>query len=229
MNAIQISGGVDSMAMLWLLKNRWEDSVVMWGNSGAAYPETEQRMERIAKMVPRFRTVYGNQVGVIAQHGIPVDVVPVKFSSDGEMVFGRQRHGYQSYLDCCRRVLFEPMQRACLAMGIDTVYRGQRSDDERKAPISSGHVDQYGIRYLFPLERWTRDQVFKYVRANCPDLLPSYYDEGEVSSRDCWSCTAYRNDNVQRVKALPVGQREYVEGRLAQWRKDVQEEMAYGA
>lgn len=228
MNAIQISGGVDSMALLWLLKSKWDESVVMWANSGAAYPETEQRMERIAEMVPHFRVVYGNQPTVLLNHGLPVDVVPIKFSAHGEALFGPQPRRYQSYLDCCRRVLFEPMRAACLAMGVDTIYRGQRASDERKAPITSGHVDEFGVRYLFPLERWTREQVFKYVRANCPDLLPGYYDEGEVSSRDCWNCTAYRNDNVKRVQSLPVGQREYVEGRLAQWRKDVQEEMAYG-
>lgn len=228
MNSIQISGGVDSMALLWLLKSKWPESVVMWANSGAAYPETEERMARIAKMVPHFRVVHSSQIKVVAEHGLPVDVIPVKFTVQGDAIFGLQPDRYQSYVDCCRRVLWEPMHRACVAMGIDTVYRGQRGDDERKAPISSGFIDQYGIKYLFPLERWTRAEVFKYVRAQCPDLLPPYYDAGEVSSRDCWSCTAYRNDNVQRVKALPPGQREYVEGRLAVWKQHVMEEMAYG-
>lgn len=227
MNSIQISGGIDSLAMLFHLKPRWNDSIVMWGDSSAAYPETYVLMARIKAMVPRFRAVRSNQPDSIAQYGIPVDVVPVKYSRQGEMAFGPQPVQYQSYLDCCSRVLWAPMQRACLAMGIDTIYRGQRSEDERKAPIRTGHVDEFGIRHVFPLEGWTRKQVMAFCEKECPDLIPDYYRKGETSSRDCWDCTAYRNENQQRVCNLPSERRIIVEARLKTWQTLVRQELAY--
>jgi phosphoadenosine phosphosulfate reductase len=228
MNAIQISGGVDSLAMLWLLRPIWNDSVVMFCDSGAAYPGTRDLMRRIADMVPRFRTVYSNQPEVLARSGFPVDVVPVKFSQHGEAIFGPQPIKFQSYFDCCRQVLWEPMHRACVVMGIDTIYRGQRKDDVRRAGIHSGHVDPFGIRIVFPIHEWTRAQAFEYVREHCAEWLPAYY-ETEKTSRDCWDCTAYRDDNIERVQALPDEQRAIVEGRLGAWRAAVLEELNQGA
>lgn len=227
MNAIQISGGVDSMAMLWLLKPIWPESFVMWCDSGAAYQGTHELMKKVREMVPHFRTVHGNQPQVIQQFGYPVDVVPVKYSAQGEMMFGPQPVRFQSYFDCCRRSLWEPMQNACVAMGIDTIFRGQRSDEARKAPIPDGYTDPLGIKYKFPLASWTKDQVFEYVRKECPDLLLDYY-KTEPTSRDCWSCTAFRDDNVERVKNLPPEPRAVVLERLAVWKTAVMEELTIG-
>jgi hypothetical protein len=50
--------------------------------------------------------------------------------------------------------------------------------------------------------------------------LPDYYAT-EKTSRDCWDCTAYRDDNVERVKNLPDEQREIVEQRLDAWTRSV--------
>jgi hypothetical protein len=106
MNAIQISGGVDSMAMLHHLRHLWDDSVVMWCDTGAAYAETRALMERVKKLVPRFRVVHGNQPEVIARAGFPVDVVPVRHSLQGELAYGPQVLKYQSYIDCCRQSIW---------------------------------------------------------------------------------------------------------------------------
>ena len=120
------------------------------------------------------------------------------------------------------------MHRACMVMGVDTIYRGQRADDVRRAPIKSGDVDAFGIRVMFPIHDWTREQVFSYVRERCPEWMPSYYDT-EKTSRDCWNCTAYRDDNVERVRNLPEKQRAVVEERLATWKQRVSEELMQGA
>jgi 3'-phosphoadenosine 5'-phosphosulfate sulfotransferase (PAPS reductase)/FAD synthetase len=224
MNAIQISGGVDSMAMLHHLRHLWDDSVVMWCDTGAAYAETRALMERVKKLVPRFRVVHGNQPEVIARAGFPVDVVPVRHSLQGELAYGPQVLKYQSYIDCCRQSIWEPLQRACLALGVDTIYRGQRRDDARRAPIASGHIDPWGVKIMFPIHEWTRDQVFAYVREHCPEWLARYY-ETEKTSRDCWDCTAYRDDNRKRVENLPADKRVIVQTRLWTWRRAVSVEM----
>lgn len=225
MNAIQISGGVDSAAVLWYSRALWDDSVVMWCDTGASYPETHAYMERIKKMVPRFRTVYGNQPQVIKIGGWPVDVVPVKYTAVAEPCYGRQEVRFQSFFDCCRQSIWEPMQRACLLMGIDTIIRGQRIDDVPRAPIEDGHRDVNGIRYLFPIHDWSREDVFEFVKKECPDLMPDNYALGELSSRDCWNCTAYRSHNQKRVENLNSHARKIVEDRILKWESCVRHEM----
>lgn len=227
MNAIHVSGGIDSLAMLYWLRPVWDDSVVMWCNSGAAYPSSVQMMERIARIVPRFRTVYANQPEVIRRCGFPVDVVPVKYSLQGDVLYGAQAIRFQSYYDCCRQVIWEPLHRASWVMGVDTIYRGQRKDDVRRAPIQSGDADPYGVRVIFPIHDWTREQCIDYIKRECPELWCEYYDT-EKTSRDCWDCTAYRDDNIERVRNLPEEQRTIVEKRLELWRRAVVEEMSAG-
>ena len=212
------------MAMLHWLRPIWDNSVVMFCDTGAAYPGTLELMREVADVVPRFRIVHGNQPEVIARCGFPVDVVPVKHSLQGEAVFGPQALKFQSYFDCCRQSLWEPMHRACLAMGVDTIYRGQRKDDVRRAPIASGTVDPWGVKIIFPIYEWTREQAFAYAKAHCPEWLAPYY-ETEQTSRDCWDCTAYRDDNAARVRNLPSDQRAVVEERLAQWHGAVLDEL----
>jgi 3'-phosphoadenosine 5'-phosphosulfate sulfotransferase (PAPS reductase)/FAD synthetase len=228
MNAIQISGGVDSLALLWRLKPQWQDSVVMWVDGGASYPETRRWMERIADLVPHFYTVAGRQPRVIAEYGYPADVVPVKYSRQGDLLYGKQPVRYQSYFDCCARSLWWPLSCACVALGINTVYRGQRKDERRKAPIADGYIDDMGITYRFPIQDWTKEEVFAYVRENCSELMPPYYALGELTSRDCWNCTAYLDENGPRIRNLPPERRQVVEERIAQWKQHVAEEMSHG-
>lgn len=212
------------MAMLHYLKPLWGDSVVVYCNTGAAYPETLELMARVQATVPRFRVVHTNQPEVILRCGYPVDVVPVRQSLQGDLMFGPQPIKYQSYFDCCRQNIWEPMHRACLAMGVDTIYRGQRKDDVRRAPISSGATDPFGMKIVFPIHGWTRAEVLAYLKKHCPEWLAAYY-ETEKTSRDCWSCTAYRDDNEARVRNLPDAQREIVEARIAFWQRVVRDEL----
>lgn len=225
MNAIQVSGGVDSTAMLWYLRDVWKDSVVMWCDTGSAYPETQEYMSRVKKIVPNFRTIYGNQPAVIEAAGYPVDVVPVRFSLQGEQGYGKQEVRFQSYYDCCRQSIWEPMQRVCVLMGIDTIYRGQRKTDVPRAPIESGHRDSFGIQYIFPIQDWSKRDCFDYVQSECPEFMPDYYDQGEVSSRDCWNCTAYLDQNIRRIHNLPENQRSVVNHVLGIWKDCVKQEM----
>jgi phosphoadenosine phosphosulfate reductase len=224
-NVIQISGGIDSMAMLIYLRGLWSDSVVMWGDTGAAYPETTELMEDVRRMVPHFLHVQGDQPEVIRTYGWPVDVVPVSHTRFGEHIYGPRPIVFQSYLDCCGRARFLPLQHAVQRVGAKVVYRGQRNSDKRRPRIEHDSIDEFGITYKFPLRDWSRERVFEYLQQNAPELVAAYYSEGESTSRDCWSCTAYRDDNVARVEHLPPPQREQVETVLKQWRDIVRADM----
>lgn len=230
MNSIQISGGVDSLALLFSLRGMWQDSIVMWVNSGAAYPDTVAWMARVREMVPNFMEVRGDQPKAIREHGYPVDVVPLGRSLWGEYLSNKPlTTKYQFGPDCCRRSLWEPMLRTCMALGVTDIYRGQKNVDRLKSPIRDGFKDEAtGITYHFPLQDWTRAQVWEYVEEMCPSWIPEYYRLGESSSHDCWDCTGYLVDNGPRIRNLPEQQRTVVDSRLATWRTDVMEELNVG-
>jgi 3'-phosphoadenosine 5'-phosphosulfate sulfotransferase (PAPS reductase)/FAD synthetase len=224
-NAIQVSGGIDSLALLFHLRALWDDSIVMWGDTGAAYDDVIDLMDRIRRMVPHFLCVRSEQPELIAEWGHPVDVVPVSHTRLGELIFGKQPIVFQSYLDCCARARFQPLERAVRECGVQVVYRGARNDEHRRARIEHGQKNAAGVTHLFPLRDWSRERVFEYMRRTAPDFIPAYYAQGEKTSRDCWSCTAYRDDNVARVEHLPQPRRELVESILDQWQAIVQAEM----
>jgi len=228
-NVIQVSGGIDSMALLFSLRPLWHDALVMWGDSGAAYSDVVELMDKVRALVPHFMHVRGDQPGVIAAFGHPVDLVPVSHTRAGEMIYGAQPIVFQSYLDCCARARFWPLQNAVRGCGAKVVYRGQRNDDKRRARIEHEHVDSAGITYRFPLRDWSRAQVFEFMEREAPDYIPTYYAAGELTSRDCWSCTAYRDDNAARVEHLPEPQRAQVEGVIRRWQAIVQAETLKGA
>lgn len=220
-NALQFSGGIDSLATLWTLREQWDDLHVFWLNTGAAYEDTIKYMGRVKRLVPHFHEIQGVQPFSIAMFGWPADVVPVHATRDGRVSHSMSGLMFQPYIHCCARSIWEPLRMAMIAHGATHIYRGQRSSDKRKAPIKSGFVDEFGVTYLFPIESWTREEVFAYCRKECPSWIPPYYADGEKTSHDCWNCTAYLDENIERINALPTEQRDRVVGILGELRAEV--------
>jgi 3'-phosphoadenosine 5'-phosphosulfate sulfotransferase (PAPS reductase)/FAD synthetase len=75
---LQFSGGKDSLACLFLLREQWDEMTVLWVNAGAAFPETVGLMEKIRALVPHFLEVRTNQPAQVAELGYPVDVLPLR-------------------------------------------------------------------------------------------------------------------------------------------------------
>jgi phosphoadenosine phosphosulfate reductase len=160
----------------------------------------------------------------LAIHGAPVDVVPIKYTVLGNIFQGTDIK-YQSYLDCCSRSIWVPMNHATRTLGATVVYRGQRDEDAHKAPLIDGQVID-GIEYRFPLQKWSRRDVRDYLRSQCPDLIPSYYTS-EKTSRDCMDCTAYLSDNRARLQNLEEPMLSKVHNTLDTWVKDVTDEVKW--
>lgn len=217
MKILQFSGGLDSLATLWMLKPIWAELTVVWVDTGAAYPETRELVERIRDEIPVLGVVVvkGDQPKFISNYGFPVDIIPVDATAAGRQIRGTVGVNFVPSFMCCDANLWQPASRAVREMGATEVYRGQRDVDSRKSPIKSGHVED-GVMYLFPLEGWSRENVERYTARNCPDFVPAYYGAGEISSRDCWDCTAYLDDNSSRIQNLPREKKAVVQHRLAQ-------------
>jgi 3'-phosphoadenosine 5'-phosphosulfate sulfotransferase (PAPS reductase)/FAD synthetase len=109
-------------------------------------------------------------------------------------------------------------------LGITTVIRGQRRDEEYRNPLVTDGALIDGITYRLPLENWSAEQVFRYLENNKIEL-PSYYS-GESTSHDCWDCTAYLGAYKNRIKNLPPPAKAEVEKRLKSIRDAIDLESA---
>jgi phosphoadenosine phosphosulfate reductase len=93
----------------------------------------------------------------------------------------------QDRFQCCYNSLMLPMQERMEQDGITLIIRGQKSADTMKSPLRSGALEN-GIELLFPLEHWTDEQVFAFLKENA--FIPDYYQQ-LAASPDCLTCSAY--------------------------------------
>lgn len=211
--ALQFSGGKDSLACLYLYQQEWDEILVCWTNTGAAYPETVEYMRKWAERLPHFLEIKTNQPEQIARNGYPTEVVPLNYTPIGRsIVKGAEAFRVQPHFACCSENIWLPMHTEMKRRGIKRIIRGQRRDERRTAPIENGHVDADGIEYVFPLEDWTEQQVFAYLEEVGAEIPPYYATE--KTSRDCWDCTAYLDENIERIRNLPDEKRAEVKRRL---------------
>jgi len=221
--ALHFSGGKDSLACLYLYREHWDEILVCWVNTGAAYPEIVELMRKWRDRLPHFLEISSNQPGQIERNGYPCDVVPLSYTPMGRgVVKSAQTYKLQSAWQCCAENIWLPMQAEMKRRGIKLIIRGQRKDERRTNGLSSGHTED-GIEYIFPIESWSAEQVFKYLK-DVGAEIPAHYDS-ELTSRDCWDCTAYLDENVERIRNLPEGRRSEVIRRLASIRDAVSTDM----
>jgi phosphoadenosine phosphosulfate reductase len=191
--ALQVSGGKDSLALLYMLRPWWDRLCVYWVNPGDAYPEMIERMAAIRAEVPNFREVAGRQPERIAAAGWPSDVVPHLHTALGNLVFGATPFKVQSRLDCCWNALMLPLHQAIVADGVTLAIRGKRADEADQTGLQSGYVDENGIELLFPIMDWSASEVFGYLADEGIEVPPFYAHAN--SSLDCMSCTAWLEHN----------------------------------
>lgn len=186
--ALQVSGGRDSIACLYLLRPYWDRLTVYWCNTGSAFPETVELMHRIREMVPHFIEINGDQPGVITRYGMPSDIVPAENTPIGIMGTGGPGPLIQDRYSCCANVMMLPMHLRMVEDGVTLVIRGQKTADHLKSTARSGTIEN-GIEYLFPIQDWTVDGVMHYLRQqNAP--IPRFYEMLD-GAPDCMTCSAY--------------------------------------
>lgn len=186
--ALQFSGGKDSLAVLYVMRPYWDRLTVYYCNSGDAFPETIELINKVKQEVPHFIEVAGRQPQVLATLGWPSDIVTC-----GSTPFGRMMgHDEPALIDrytCCFKSLMEPMYERMKADRITLIIRGQKNDDANKPPLRSGSTLD-GFEFLYPIENWSLGDIFTYLTAvGAP--IPQYYADGMTSAPDCMSCTAW--------------------------------------
>lgn len=191
---LQFSGGKDSLACLYLLEPRWNDITVAWCNSGAAFPEVIEQMQRIKSLVPNFVEIQGQQS--IAIHGYPADVLPIASTWYGHQFEGRRGFVFQSRYDCCAAALWTPTLAAMHRMEVTHIIRGEKQADLKRSGLADGAVVG-GIAYEFPLSDWTDADVLAYLHEKGIELPANY--RHMTTGLDCWNCTAYLDQNAGRL------------------------------
>jgi 3'-phosphoadenosine 5'-phosphosulfate sulfotransferase (PAPS reductase)/FAD synthetase len=186
--ALQLSGGRDSIACLYLLRPYWDQLTVYWWNSGAAFPETVALMEKVRAMVPHFAEITSDQPGIVERFGLPSDIVPATRTPLGILAEGERKVMIQDRYSCCANVIMLPLHQRMVEDGVTLVIRGQKAADKLKATIRSGAVD-LGIEYLFPIEDWSASQVMDYLRSQDAPI-PRFYEVLD-GAPDCMTCSAY--------------------------------------
>lgn len=213
--ALQFSGGKDSLALLHLWREKLDHTLVCWVNTGASYPETLKQMRQLKETVPHFLEITSDQPAQVEQDGYPVDLVPLHFTPLGREMVADSYNKFFKFQDtfrCCSANIWQPLHQAMKDNGVTTVIRGQKNSDKYKTVYRSGYVED-GIMYIFPLENWTDEDVYAYLRNNNVSL-PKHYSKGERKSHDCWSCTGYLDEDAGRIANLPPNRREEVLRRL---------------
>lgn len=223
--ALSLSGGKDSLACLYLFEPWWDKLTVYWMNPGNPFPETVALMDKIRKLVPHFKEVRGLQPEIIAMDGWPSDVVPHRYTSDGNAIFGQTPFKVQSRLQCCIRALMVPTYRAMVADGVTCCIRGKRREEADKTGLETGYITEDGMELVFPIYDWTLDEVMSYLDRRGVEL-PAFYQHAK-HSLDCMDCTAWWGEGLSKyLKAKhPAAFDEYAR-RLFLIKQAVAEQMA---
>lgn len=178
------------MCCLYLMLPYLDQVTVYWLNSGDIFPETREVIEHVRGMIPHFVEISSDVNAVIAQHGLPSDLVPANSTFLGQIIEPNGEPLQQRY-DCCYRTVMEPMQRRMIDDGITLIVRGQKNADKGKGPCRSGDQAE-GFEVLYPVEDWSVEDVFTYLRGVGAPISRVY--ESMPTTPECMVCSAWWED-----------------------------------
>lgn len=228
--AFQFSGGRDSTAALYLMRDWWQRMTVYHLDTGDHFPETTAVVTRVARDVlaagGHFKRVHSDAAADRAKFGMPTDLLPVDNCGGlGRMVSG-QKVLLQSRYECCWRSLMAPMHQQLMDDGITLVVRGQRDEDYAQPPMRSGQAAQ-GLEVFYPIQSWTTAQVDAYIKANGLPLA-AWYDEGASHGSDCMGCTAWWDDGrASYMKRVHPGKYADLRANLGVIRQEINRQIVW--
>jgi 3'-phosphoadenosine 5'-phosphosulfate sulfotransferase (PAPS reductase)/FAD synthetase len=188
---LQYSGGMDSLALLYLARPYLDRITVLYGDPGATFPHVLEHIHRTCEALGARLQIVRPEMPVQQWHevnGLPSDIVPLWTTAEMASVGARPRQLLQSTMSCCWKMLWLPMMAAIYDSGATLVLRGAKAADERRG-VASGWVDERGIQYDSPLWEWSEDGIRAYLAAEGAELPKQYAYVKD--SLDCSVCTGH--------------------------------------
>lgn len=205
--ALQFSGGKDSLACLYLLREHLDQITVYWLNTGDGCPETLELIEQIKPMIPKFVEIKTDVKTWRKTNGIPSDLVSATSHKIAE-AYGQGSIRMSNRLDCCYANLMAPMHQKMIEDGVDCVIRGTKLCDTGKVPAEGNCGDYY---VMLPIKDWSHQDVFNYLALVGAPYNKIYNHYKSISAPECFGCTAWWDDGKSAYfKALhPEHSTEY--------------------
>jgi 3'-phosphoadenosine 5'-phosphosulfate sulfotransferase (PAPS reductase)/FAD synthetase len=188
---LQYSGGMDSLALLYLARPYLDRITVLYGDPGATFPHVLEHIHRTCEALGARLQIVRPEIDVRQWHeinGLPSDIVPLWATVEMAAVGAKPKQLLQSTMGCCFKMLFLPMMQAIYATGATLVLRGAKAADERRG-VASGWVDERGVQYDSPLWDWSENDVRAYLTAQGAELPAQYAYVKD--SLDCSVCTGH--------------------------------------
>lgn len=188
--ALSFSGGKDSMACLYMLRDELPRIHVYHVDTGDFLPETVEVVERVRAMCPNFTTIETGVAGWISENGLPTDLLPFSSHPLGRAI-GQERVRLSARYDCCFANVMWPLLERIRADGMTLLIRGTKTADMPHMPVVDGDV-MVGVEFCYPIQGWSDQEVLDYLRqVGAP--ISRVYDYAK-SSLDCATCPAWWTD-----------------------------------
>lgn len=185
--ALQFSGGKDSLACLYLLRDQLEGMRVYWLNTGDTCPETLVVVNEVRAWIPNFVEVHSDVAAWRDTYGMPTDLLPSKAHFLG-VSYGLGDTRLTGRFDCCYHNIMKPLHDRMVADGVDAVVRGTKLCDGGRVP-AEGSTPWYSI--VLPIRDWSHQQVFDYLASVGAPVNPIYEHNTGPSAPECMGCTAW--------------------------------------
>lgn len=189
----QFSGGRDSTAALYRLRDRWPLLRVYHVDTGDQFPEARAVVAQVeAELLKAGVVMVRIETDVKAQRerdGYPSDLIPVDNTALGQMVSGRPLR-IAGRFDCCATALMNPLHQRMVADGITLLIRGQRDDEYGGGAPTRDRTAIDGFEVHYPIQDWSSDQVQQYLEDNGLPVAP-FYRAGMRRAPECMGCTAW--------------------------------------
>lgn len=187
--ALCCSGGKDSTAVLYLLRDHLDRVTVYHMDTGDLLPEIMAVVDHIEAMVPHFVRVDGNVADWIAANGLPTDLLPHSQHIVGQLM-GEHTTPLVSRYACCHANLMLPLFERIVADHNTLMIRGTKAVDMTRLPMRSGEVDHNsGLELWLPLLDWSHAQVMDYLREVGAPIASIY--QHVTNAPECMRCSAW--------------------------------------
>ena len=172
MLGLAFSGGKDSLACWYLYRD--QNPIVLWVNTGKIYPETLAIVNEVRADAKHFIEIKSDQQAQIDANGLPSDIVPIDWTTDGMVITGEKPVKVQSYLGCCYHNIAVQLMKAAHDNGVTKLIRGQRLDESKKSTAINGSVIN-GIQIIDQLQI-----IFHQIRTICDINRLFYFQSNKI-------------------------------------------------